>query len=659
MPTNGGGIRLLRTDGTPVLESVASATVHGGVPYAAFGFSTATEPELVPPSFDTGVLPPAPPDSARHRATGILSQRVTSNGFTAELSTDDPEGRTMTLTAAETDGAFRLDVSVSQPRDVTAVFAAFQSPIDEAFHGFGGRRESTNLRGTMIANWVFDYRFPNLDTAYYYPQPLFLSSKGYAAWVQTDSMATFRMASDVSDAFRISVADQELRLVLVPERGVTALARVTALTGRHRVAPRFSLGPTLSRTIQIGADTPDVYRAKVTDDLSHITNGDLLVEAYAYEGWAQLPSAFVTATNATLTASGIHPLLYVRSFVANDVAGTEPAGRFDEAIQKGYVAMHADGTPYTFPGPFGTTSAVVDFTNPAAKAWWKEIVTRMLDTGADGFMCDFGEQVLPDMVFADGSTGATMHNRYPILQHAAAREVADEFTTVHPGRDIFFFVRAGYAGLPGSAAYEGATFPGDESSDWKPSTGLPSIVPDMLNRSIFGAYGFTTDIGGYADFDGVGGDEELFVRWMEAAVFTTHFRVHNSPLTGVRMPWTYGADTEATWKTMAALHNRVRPLILRLWEEAETSGVPPVRPVWLENDVPAARDHGDDEWMVGGDVLVAPALARGATTRDVWFPKGCWQFHGDGATYEGPSTETVDAPLRTVLWFTRCGRTPF
>lgn len=372
-----------------------------------------------------------------------------------------------------------------------------------------------------------------------------------------------------------------------------------------------------------------------------------------------MPPAFVTATNAALTAAGIHPLLYIRSFVSNDLAGTEPAGRFDEAIQKGYVATHADGTPYTFQGPFGTDSAVVDFTNPAAKAWWKGFVTQMLEMGADGFMCDFGEQVLPDMVFADGSTGASTHNRYPILQHAAAREATDEFTATHPARDVFFFVRAGYAGLPGSAAYEGATFPGDESSDWSSSTGLPSIVPDMLNRSIFGAYGFTTDIGGYADFDGIGGDEELFVRWMEAAVFTTHFRVHNSPLTGVRMPWSFGADTEATWKEMAALHDRVRPLLLRLWQQAETSAAPPVRPVWLDEDVPAARVHGDDEWMIGPDVLVAPVLAQGATTREVWFPNGCWQLHGEGTTYQGPGTDTVDAALRTLPWFARCGETAF
>ena len=81
-----------------------------------------------------------------------------------------------------------------------------------------------------------------------------------------------------------------------------------------------------------------------------------------------------------------------------------------------------------------------------ARAWWKGLVRGMLEKGADGFMDDFGEQVLSDMVFADGSTGASMHNRYPVLQHRATREAIDELLADEPGREIYFFTRAGYTG---------------------------------------------------------------------------------------------------------------------------------------------------------------------------------------------------------------------
>jgi alpha-glucosidase (family GH31 glycosyl hydrolase) len=145
----------------------------------------------------------------------------------------------------------------------------------------------------------------------------------------------------------------------------------------------------------------------------------------------------------------------------------------------------------------------------------------MLELGADGFMDDFGEQVEPHMVFFDGSTGGTMHNRISALQNEATREAIDDFLVDKPEREIFFFSRAGYSGRPGAAAYENATFPGDESVGWSPETGLPSIVPDMLNRAVGG--------------------------------------LHGSAFNGVRMPWFWEPDdpepkAQALWKAAADLH---------------------------------------------------------------------------------------------------------
>ena len=89
-------------------------------------------------------------------------------------------------------------------------------------------------------------------------------------------------------------------------------------------------------------------------------------------------------------------------------------------------------------------------------------------------MEDFGEQVMADMHFSDGSTGATMHNRIAVLYHRATREALDLYARSHPGRELFSYVRAGYWGSPGSAAYEQANFPGDETTDWSRSAGLAS-----------------------------------------------------------------------------------------------------------------------------------------------------------------------------------------
>src|SRR5262249_46369459 len=71
----------------------------------------------------------------------------------------------------------------------------------------------------------------------------------------------------------------------------------------------------------------------------------------------------------------------------------------------------------------------VDFTNPAAAAWYRAKLTDQLDLGADSFKPDFAEEIPADAVFANGLTGTEMHNPYPLLFQkevfAATRARAD------------------------------------------------------------------------------------------------------------------------------------------------------------------------------------------------------------------------------------------
>jgi alpha-glucosidase (family GH31 glycosyl hydrolase) len=292
--------------------------------------------------------------------------------------------------------------------------------------------------------------------------------------------------------------------------------------------------------------------------------------------------------------------------------------------------------------------------------WWQGRIRAALDLGADGFMQDFGEQVLSDMHFHDGETGATMHNRLPVLYDLATRQVVNQYQRQHPGRHIFFFTRAGYTGTPGDAAYESANFPGDETTDWSRASGLASLTTDMLNRAIGGAYGYSTDIGGYFDIGPYKPTtKELFLRWAEWAALSPLFRLHGSVGAGTHAPWTYDLQTVRIYEALTALHLAARPLILALWRSADRTGMPVTRPLWLQypGDPMAAKQ--DQEWLLGPDVLVAPVVAEGATSRQVYFPGGCWRSPVTGRRYAGPATRGVAAPLAALPYFFRCGTRPF
>jgi alpha-D-xyloside xylohydrolase len=290
--------------------------------------------------------------------------------------------------------------------------------------------------------------------------------------------------------------------------------------------------------------------------------------------------------------------------------------------------------------------------------WWQRQVRAILDLGFDGFMQDYGEQVLFDMHFADGTTGYTRHNDYFTLYAKATQQELARYHRDHPDRRPWYFTRAGYTGLPGTARYEYSNFPGDETTDWGHASGLASLTTDMLSRAVGGAYGFATDIGGYFDYTTPPTTKELFLRWAEWAALSPVFRLHGSGLAGTHTPWSYDAATLRTYEAMSRLHLRARPLIAKLWREAERTGAPPTRPLWFADPADRAGWHQDQEWLLGDDLLVAPVVEQGATSRSVYLPAGCWRLHGHGHHHTGGRSITVPAGPATLPWFTRCGTTP-
>lgn len=604
------------------------------------------------------------------------------------VGTDDPVGREVLVRLdPDSRGTVRVSMRVTPDAGVVAVANSFTSPRGEAFRGFGGRHTRVDQRGRTLSGWIQaqnvsagqlqpgadlvpgtggeDYLFPNGPTAAYYVHNSFVSSQRYGFALDRTELTRWRMASDRADAWQVDLAAPGLDYVVAPgpvRRAVTAL---TELNGRHRMPPRWAQGTTLYRGVKVlsaDADTPESYEAKVRADLRRIDRHDLDVTSYAIEGWAILERPVLRSLVRELHRRGIKVQFYIRSFVSADPANTEPPELFTEAVEKGYVATNAAGAPYLFGSTFvAGAAALIDFTDPEAVRWWRGRVREMLDLGADGFMQDFGEQVLADMHFADGSTGATMHNAYPTLYHRATRRVVDEYERQHPGRRTFFFTRAGFSGAQGtkgSAAYEGANFPGDETTDWTRASGLPSIVPDMLNRAVGGSWGFTTDIGGYFDYTSPPVTEELFTRWSQATALMPYFRVHNSSSTGVKMPWSFGPTALARFQRAARLHDRALPYLRRLQEVAVRTGIPPTRPLWLQFPRQRRVAAVSDQWMLGDAVLVAPVLTEGARTRRVVLPDGCWRYAPTGRRHQGGQTVRVGAGLGTLPYFVRCGARP-
>ena len=620
-----------------------------------------------------------------YSAKSVVEAAPDGEGVELTLSTNEPGGMQIDVTlepqSTPAGPAMRLRATPSEPGRVAAMSDSFMSPAGESFGGFGGRHNALDQRGQEFFNWVDQenvtetpedvgdtYLYPDGAQASYFPQSLFVSNAGYGFLLSTDALSRWSLDATRAEAWQAQAAAGTLEYVVAPGDALQAASVLTAITGRQPAPPEWALGPLFDREVEEPVETAAHYEAQLASDLKDLRKYDVPVSAYRIEGFGLLSREALEREIAKLRARHIRPLLYFRPFVGREAIGTEYPGEYETAVSDGYVATEEDGNPYTFTDNFGADAAVIDFTNPAAVAWWKNRIDAALELGVEGFMLDFGEQVLPEMHFYDGLDGAQMHNRYPVLVQKITREIVQSYEAVHPGRSIIFFTRSGYTGESSSTPYEDFNFAGDETADWSAASGLPSLTPDMLNRSIGGAYGYGPDIGGYLDVYGrLNGHEaeevaptsrELFIRWAEWSALAPIFRLHGA-IVLEHTPWSYSPNASAFYRRLSRLHISAEPLIEELWKQADATGIPVVRPLYLEYPEDPRAAAQTEEWLLGPHVLVAPVVEQAIAARTVYFPSGCWRDPETGIEEHGPTSATINADLEQLPFFFTCGTSPF
>jgi alpha-D-xyloside xylohydrolase len=346
------------------------------------------------------------------------------------------------------------------------------------------------------------------------------------------------------------------------------------------------------------------------------------------------------------------------------------SANYDAMRREGYFVGTAQGSPvhHLFPdkGADGRTLGVsfYDATNPAAREFvWDAVKAGYYDLGVRIFWLDACEPEIYPEQFGNlrffAGAGQEVANIYP-REHA--RGFYEHMRGAGEGEEeILSLARSAWAGSQrfGAALWSGDIPPTFES--------LQAQVRAGLNVAMSGIPWWTTDIGGFAGGDPASEEyRELMIRWFQYAVFCPLLRMH-----GHREPrenfdaghsggsneiWSYGAKAYSVLADQLLLRERLRPYIDTQMRHASHSGVPPMRPLFVDFPTDLECWSVDDEFCFGPDLLIAPILEAGVRARDVYLPAGAaWTDMGTGDCFSGGRTICASAPLTRIPVFVRDG----
>lgn len=249
---------------------------------------------------------------------------------------------------------------------------------------------------------------------------------------------------------------------------------------------------------------------------------------------------------------------------------------------------------------------LVDFTNPAAREWFKDKVKALLNQGVDAIKTDFGERIPCDVVWYDGSPKLSMHNWYTQLYNQAVFEAIEE--TYGKG-NACLYARSATVGGQQQPVHWG----GDCESTFN---GMAQSLRAGLSLTSSGFGFWSHDSGG---FEGAFPDPAVYKRWVAFGMLGSHSRLHGS--TVYRVPWLFDEEDEKNGvalvpgqtavdvvREFTKLKLELMPYVYQLGLQPHANGTPVMRSMFVEfPDDPACRTL-DRQYMFGPSMLVAPVF---------------------------------------------------
>ncbi len=532
-------------------------------------------------------------------------------------------------------------------------------PTDENYYGLGDKAGPMNRRNRSFANWNTDeFGWQESTDPLYKTIPFFIGLRkgmAYGLFFDNTYRSVFDFGKESPDYFSFGAEGGELNYYFIagPDPK-TIIEEYTGMTGRTPLPPLWSLGyqqcrysyypESRAREIVKTLRDKKIPADAIYFDIDYQQgNAPFTINRQYFPTFEKMISDFRAQRMRTILITDLH-------IKKDPNHGYAP---YDSGIKNDMFVKNPDGSVYVgivWPGE----SVFPDFTLARAREWWGGLYKNFVGMGVAGFWNDMDEPSLFERAdktmpldtrhrLDDGTSfdHRAIHNVFGMQN---ARATYEGLRKLQPDERPFVLTRAAYSGTQRYAA----TWTGDNSSTWNH---LKMSTPMLLSMGISGYPLVGDDIGGFAGSP----PADLLTRWFEVGALNPIYRDHTAKGTLDQEPWVHGPEHEAIRRKYIELRYELMPYLYTGIEEMSRTGLPLMRPVFLE--YPQASDfYGDNrDFLFGRDFFVAPVTTDMVDAEEISLPPGEWYDFWTNAKLSSKEKFTLQPRLDEMPIYVRAG----
>jgi alpha-glucosidase len=564
------------------------------------------------------------------------------------------------ITVRDASGGILLEDAAPLHFEGSAFRVIESMPADEHYFGLGDKTGPLDRRNHAYTMWNTDaYRFQESTDPLYKSIPFFMTYRaGIATGVFLDNTTrtSFDFGKESPSFYSFGGVSGPVDYYIFPGPSPQQVVETYAwLTGKPPLPPRWLLGFQQSRF----SYTPESRLMEIASRLrSDRIPADAVYLDIDYQD-SHRPFTVNTQTFPDLpkALAKLHDMhFHVVAITDLHIADAPSQGYapFDSGIASDSFLHRPNGLLYVgaaWPGP----AVFPDFTRAQTRTWWGTLYKPFVGMGFDGFWNDMNEPSIFDSptgtipldvlhrideagFFARAATHAEIHNVYGMEN---SRATYDGLRKIEPETRPFVLTRATYAGGQRYAA----TWTGDNSSTWNH---LRMTAPMLKSLGLSGFSFSGADVGGFAGT----ATADLLTKWIEISAFQPIDRDHTEKGTGDQEPWVGGEKHEDIRRRFIEERYRLMPYLYTLADESARTGLPMMRPLFLDYPDAASDKHPIDidqgiesEFLLGHDLLVAPSpYPDEPDSYTVEFPSAVWYDYWTGVRVPRPAADADPEP---------------